>query len=126
MHDFYNVPKEKELELLYDSKDKSYKINLDELGCNKSWSRTTTEKTFDEIVEIYKNSKFKHFVLIKRNMKEIFPNSKEFGTDYIEVGICSGGSDEWCTNGKDYFIFIDVDLKYLDYFIKKYDLTKLK
>lgn len=114
---FYKVPEEKELEILNDAKGKSYKIDLDELDCSKSFSRRSTDKTFDEIVDIYKKDKDKFFVFIERNRSVHFPKLK----DYLEVGL---KTDE-LNKGKSYYIFINMDKKYLKYFVKKYNLVNL-
>ena len=108
---FYICEKGKELEMLCEAKDKAYFISCEELDCSKSFARTTTTKTFDEIVNIYRKSSFHHFVFILRH--EGFGKAK-----HIETGLR-------CTNKAgniDYFIFLELDWKHLGEFIGKYKL----
>lgn len=113
---FYKFDYNRAVELLYDAKEKANEIYLDELDCSKSWARTTTDKTFDEIIEMYKDSNsFRHVVFIEDNKSVVFPKMK----DRLEVGLRTSG------NGKDYFIFIYLDKKYLDYFVEKYDMERM-
>ena len=108
---FYICEKGKELEMLCEAKDKAYFISCEELDCSKSFARTTTTKTFDEIVNIYRKSSFHHFVFILRH--EGFGKAK-----HIETGLR-------CTNKKgniDYFVFLELDLTHLEEFTGKYML----
>jgi len=113
--DFYKVVKTDEFSLLYDAKEKSYAIWCDELDCRKSIQRVKTSKTFEEVVEIYKKSQFQHFVFIRRNTSSFNPNNK----DHLEIGVR-------CDEGEiGYFIYIEVDTEFENYFIDKYKLEKL-
>lgn len=112
---FYKFDENKFLDILYDAKEKANEIFLDELDCSKSWARTTTDKTFDEIIEIYKGSSFQHVVFIEDNKSVVFPKMR----DRLEVGLRTSG------NSKDYFIFIYLDKKYLNYFVEKYDMERM-
>ena len=122
----YEIPDDEELDLLYDAKEKSYEISLDELDCSKACSRVSTGKTFDEIVDIYKKSNFEHSILQRHVVFQV-RNSGFHVThkkDHILVGMrtCENHS----IDSIDYFIFINVDKKYLDYFIDEYRLKKFK
>ena len=106
---FYKIGKNK-IALVNESRKLSFRNFVDELDCSKSFARKNTDKTFEEILELYKkDSGFKHITFVVRNNDPI---------KSIEVGIRVTGE-----NSIDYFIFIYVDLKYLDYFIKKYKLS---
>mgnify|MGYP006304009817 CR=1 FL=1 len=112
---FYNVDKKFEIDLLKEAYEKSYEHYFDVLDVSVSFSRQSVNKTFEEMFKIYKNSSFKIFRFIFR--EDQIMTTKD---DYIEVGINADGKD-----GLSYYMFIHIDVKYLNYFIQKYNLKKI-
>jgi hypothetical protein len=107
--------KNKSLELLKEAKELCSEIHLDQLDCSKSFFRVKTEKSFDDIVEIAKKSSFYHFTFIYRKSDCQFIMN---GQDYIETGISV------INDCVDYFIWVNLETKHLDYFVQKYGLEK--
>jgi hypothetical protein len=92
---------------------KAYRVWTDELDCNKSLSRTRTDKTPKEVIDIAEKSGFSHYVFILRN-------SMGREDPYIEAGIRTDGG-----NGKDYFLWINIKPEKLEYFLNKYKLKNM-
>jgi len=115
-HIFYKLDNiEDEKLFIEDCISKSFNVKCDELDCNKSWSRTNSKKTYQEVLEMIPKSSFLHYVFILRD-SIISPGEK-----YIEAGLRLNVSPF----EPDYFLFIYIDTKHLDYFIKKYDLKEM-
>jgi len=85
------------------------KLHLEELDCSKSFCRELTNKKYDEIIEIYFHSKFKCERIIHRQ------NHIE---NHLEISLSCTGNDMI-----EYFIFIELPIDKLDYYIKKYELV---
>jgi len=119
-HIFYNINNiEDKTSFLEDCISKSFKVKCDELDCSKSWSRTNSEKTYQEVLEMISTACFLHYVFILRD--SIIPlDIDEFGEKYIEAGVRLNSTPY----DKDYFLFIYINTKHLDYFIEKYDLKE--
>ena len=117
---FYNIDHIKDkIRFLKDSVSKSYKVNIDELDCNVSCARKKSKVSINKIFEIIKgNEKLSHpfYNFIIRN--PFTDNDKP----YIEVGI----RITEISNKKDIFLFINIKLDKLDYFVKKYNLRVYK
>ena len=115
MQKTYNFPKDKQekLKLINECKELSYKFNLDELDCSKSFARVRTNKSYEEILEMINDRKFVHWYF---GAKTDFIEHK----NYIDVGLCVTDFD-----GVDYFIFLYLETKHLDDLIKKYNLKLL-
>jgi hypothetical protein len=118
--EFYTIEDENIiLALLRDAKDKAFNVHLDELECSSSFERYESKKTFEEILKIWEESEFRHFVFIVRNRKMFDFNNNQ---PYIETGTRSNKRGE----GKDYFLFIYIPLEFLYYFVTKYKLKRME
>jgi len=123
MHDiFYNID-HKPIEILKDCYDKKFNWWTDKLD---GLQRKRINMTFEEIME--KINKDTYFVFIHRYNVMFNPECAEKNKDgklvnlfgmpeeYIEAGFRANG----------YFLWINVYIEYLDYFIDKYDLSERK
>ena len=119
---FYTVSKELEMAILEDAKEKAFQINLDELDCRISPGRVKTNKTWEEVINIYNTSRFQHFVFIIRKSRFMYPSDSNYREEYIEVGTRSGS----LLDDKDYFTFIYLNISDLDYFLNKYSLEVME
>lgn len=116
-HDsFYNtnhLSVDEKKKLLYEAKEKSYDWHVDKLDCKESFNRKSIEMEFEEVIE--KMSSKSHFVFIhRRGYKTNTPLFKW----RIETGFSSLSSPN-------FYLFINMEEKFLDYFIKKYNLKEL-
>jgi hypothetical protein len=111
----YNISQNNQhFEIDAEAKSLAYLSWLDVLNCDISWARQATEKTYDELIEIFKNSKFKlHAVLIMR--KGMARDEPEY---YFEVGISN------MSLGVKYFTHHYITAKDGFKLIKKYKLVK--
>jgi len=118
LDDFYKIPKDSKFDLLYDAKEKADFIWLTELNPEESFDEVKSEKTFEEILEIYKKTIWfdRNLIFIKRN-RAIINSEYE---DFLEIELSCNAED-----GIKYFISIHLDQKFKEYFINKYKL-KLK
>lgn len=96
------------MKFLEEARELAYEVRTEELDCSKSFARANTEKTFEDVVKIYKKSKYKFFGIVKRE--------EGFG-EPEHVEICLVGDE-----GIQYFIFIRLEIKYLDCLVGKYKL----
>lgn len=111
----YKLPNKKRWkELILDSETKSFKKWNDQLDCSVSLSRQPTDKTIQEILDISDSYKFNHWTFIIR--KDPF----EIEDPYIEVGLSTSGLNQVA-----YLIWIQCDIKHLDYFINEYGLVNI-
>lgn len=111
--------------LLLDAKEKSYDWHVDKLDCNASFARQKQKYfRFNKIIKMFEESKFKHFVFINRKGFVTPQKIKKLRmTEFcIETGIRI--SDPNNVN-IDYFLFIYINEKHLEFFIKKYRLKLL-
>lgn len=97
--------------IINDAKKKCYEWRVDELDCSKSWARKQIDMSFKDIME--KFDKNCHFTIIKR-LPRFRPTDKE----YIEIDFCT------MNIGINYYLWIYIDIDYLDYFVKKYKLVQ--
>lgn len=113
---FYNINHIKnKTKFLKDCISKSYRVRLDELDCSISFRRMPTKASIDDIFKISDTKgSFVHYVFIVR--RTILGNEKP----YIEAGL----STKLSGARKEYFIWINIKLEKLDYFIKKYKIKK--
>ncbi len=114
MHIFYNI----KLDIFFELQDEAIKDNevdvkLNELDCSKSFSRTSTEISYEQICDIAKNDKFVHIVFIVRNYDFLDRPT------YIEIGLRTS------KNSIDYFTFIELPIDRLEYYINKYNLKTI-
>lgn len=123
MQDALYIPKKKTIKawkaLLSEAKEKSFQHWCDILDCSKSFCRKSTDKTFDEILEMLHDNRFLHTCFIHRKERSGF--DADGRTEYIEVGLSVSPKNE----GVDYFIFIYVDISHLQHFIDKYGMESL-
>lgn len=92
---------EQKRDLCYRAKEKCDRWWTDILDCSKSFCRQSIEMSFEDIMA--KLDQKCHFAIIHRN------NSME---NYLEVGFSTMG------RGPDYFLWINLDIKYLEEFTK--------
>jgi len=97
--------------LIKEAIDKSYFIKCDKLDCNISFARENSDLSLEEILK-YKENENLDFIFIKRHNP--FDNSENIETGYY-----------FDLNGITYFLFIYCNIKYLDYFVKRYRLVEL-
>jgi len=116
---FYKVSEDNEFNLLYDAKEKADYVWLTELNPEESFNEVKLEKTFDEIVEIYKKTPLfnRYLIFIKKNRAELDPEYENF----LEVELKCTTED-----GIIYFILIQLDSKFEKYFFDKYKLELKK
>lgn len=114
---FYNLDYiEDKRAWMEDCIDQSYNVKCDELDCSKSFSRIMTTKTVPEILDIIDKAGFIHWVFIIRH--PVIPLDGKI--PYIEAGL---RISEGYLGAIDYFIWIYIDIKRLDYFIEKYQMV---
>jgi len=111
-HIFYDIKNINMIELLNDAKDKSYEVKIDKLDCSKSFSRTSANISYDEIMKMYNNKC--HTVFIHRKL----PFGYDGEHDYIETGFSTMTSHS-------YFLFINISIDQLEYFKNKYNLKEM-
>ena len=105
---------EDKINICTDAKLKGYHWWVDILDCRKSWMRQRIDMSFNRILTMLKEGT--HFVVINR-----FPIIKiPFkGVDtYLEIGFRT-------MTGPDYFLWMYVDIKWLDFFTFKYGLEEI-
>ncbi len=116
---FYQIKDEKNIvPLLKEAKEKAFNVNIEILDCKKSFARQSIDINFEKALEMYSQADFKHFVFISRNKPWLFVEKQE-QKEYLEVGTRSNNKNEKV----DYFIFLYIYTKYLEYFIEKYNLS---
>ena len=87
--------------ICHKAKEKCDRWWVDILDCSKSYCRQTIEMSFDDIMA--KLNQKCHFTIIHRNVAP---------ENYLEVGFSTMNVDV------DYFLWIHLDIKYLDEFVK--------
>lgn len=120
-----NLTLRQKVNLLIDAKEKSYFWHVDKLDCKISLARKRQKYfRFNKIIKMFKESKFKHFVFINRKGFLEAKNLSYFrNTEFcIETGIRI--SDPNNVN-VEYFLFVYINEKHLDFFTEKYNLKKL-
>jgi hypothetical protein len=118
---FYKIPNaEVFYKMVEKSKEVAYQIDVDILDCNKSWARSKSDLSVDEVIKISETSWFVHMVFIHRKGQ-----NTNFGPEeYIELGLRTT-QDLSSHHTVDYFIFIKIDMKYLNMFIEKFNLKEV-
>ena len=110
-YDTSHLSKDDKVLLLEDAIKKSTHFHVDKLDMNLAYHRTTIKNAnifgYLDIIFEHKN----HFVFIVRNA-----TNPEL--THIEVGIST------LNHNPEYFIFIYMDIKELDYFLSKYNIMK--
>ena len=118
MDTFYEIPKEIIKDLFYEAKDKSFQCWCDEKH-HLDWKRIKSLKTFDEVFKLLEDSKESRYVFINReNMWGDATVPDKVLSNRIDIG------GEITADGIDYFIFIFLEIKHLQYFIDKYNLKQ--
>lgn len=109
-------------ELLTEARGMADNIYVDILDCAVSFARQKSDKTFEEVLDMWDDKEmFRHFVFILRDRS--FSTSS--GEACIETGIRVGQFDAERGRKVDFFIFIELDKKHLNYFLDKYKLKLL-
>lgn len=110
---FYNtdtLSTDKKIELMEEAKGLCNEWWVDELDCNKSWSRRKIEMSWEDAIERFRNVKgFCFFTIIKR---QAFDNHFEVGYRIQD-------------NHRDLFLWIIVPEKFSESLIDKYGLEEL-
>jgi len=121
-YDAYKYPLELKKEILKEALDKSYDWHLDYKDDIGSFQRKLIEDATIEDALKYLDEKC-HFVIIHRKGYDDWKDKKWFPNQWcIEIGYSTISRRE---DNKTYYLFIDIDESYLDYFIEKYNLKKL-
>jgi len=107
-HKFYDIKKINMIELFKDAKNKAFEVRVDILDCTKSMARQKIDMSFNEVIRMYNNKCHTVFIHRKEHWRE----------EYIETGFST-------MNSPSYFLWINMNINHLDFFIKKYDLTEL-
>lgn len=110
---FYDLSKlEKSLlmTLFNDAFKKSSSWHYDILDCKKSLARQKMDVTFEQVID-----KFVETPMGKLHV--VFIHRKHFNEQHIETGFST-----FCSPS--YFLFINVPISELGYFVKKYRLNK--
>ena len=116
LHIFYDVSGIDFLELQNEAiKDVDSIVKLNKLDCSESFTRQQSDKSYEQICEIYINDPYKHQVFIVRNYDFLDRRL------YIELGVRT--TDK--TLLVDYFTFIELPIDRLDYYVAKYNLTEV-
>ncbi len=118
----YVLPAEKADSVFRDAMKLARAIYIDELDCSKSFSRISSNKTYDEIMEIAeKYHSLYHFIY--RDMSFLpqefeDANGLNLNRDYWDVGFTTISSKP------DYFLFIELEIEDGFDLIKKYKLKE--
>ena len=98
--------------LCRDCRELAYHVNINQLDCAVSWSRTSCGLTFEEILGMVDGNT--HFVVIDRGTWgcPLFENREHFNVGFRTM-----------TNPVDYFLFISVESDKMDAVLEKYRLT---
>jgi hypothetical protein len=119
-YDTTHLSIEEKKNLLLDAKTKSFRWWIDKHN-ERSIRRRIKHARFKTMLK--RLDEKSHFVFIHRggyaNEQNNITMPKSLGRFRIETGFCTMGEQDG-----DYFLFIDLDLKHLDYFIEKYNLNK--
>ena len=117
-YDTTHLSIEEKKNLLFDAKAKSFRWWIDKHNESSIRKRVHRARFKTMLNRLNKNS---HFVFIERGgfVSENKKYDKPLGRFIIETGFCTMGEHEG-----DYFLFIDLDKKHLNFFIEKYNLNK--
>ena len=117
-YDTTHLSIEEKKNLLFDAKAKSFRWWIDKHNESSIRKRVHRARFKTMLNRLNKNS---HFVFIERGgfVSENKKYDKPLGRFIIETGFCTMGEFEG-----DYFLFIDLDKKHLNFFIEKYNLNK--
>lgn len=103
-------------ELLLDAKEKSFRWNIDKLDVNVSWARIHQRYArFNTMLKKLDNNC--HFVFINRKGYKNPSGKNPFGKYCIETGFST-------MKGIDWYLFIYINEKHLDFFKEKYNLEE--
>ena len=117
MNTFYkteHLTLEEKESICLDAKLKCYHWWVDILDCRKSWARERIDTEFNTILEKLKDGS--HFVVIHRH--PIIKIPFKGVDDYLEIAFRT-------MTGPDYFLWVYVDIKWLDFFMGKYKLERM-
>lgn len=112
-------------EILRDAKDKCYHWHIDHLP---TWARERIDMPFDEVLKyLYQESI--HFVIIHRRGYSPRDENDEWNKWYLEIGFSTLARTTKLPTTKidikgDLFLWINLDEKYIPYFVEKYNLEK--
>lgn len=107
-------------EILNLANNKGFNTSVSMLDVRLSWARTKADKTFEEVTTLIHKNVFFRIVLRKNtNLFLIVSNKKVYG-DYLEIAIRNID-----VGNKEYFIFVYLEPKYLDYLLNNYDLKRI-
>lgn len=116
---FYKIEENVDpFELMKEAKDLSFQMNIDIL---KFIRREKYDISFEECLEIFKNSKHMHWVFIERNdfIPFYFPNNEKI-YNYYEIGGCTLANQEG-----DIFLFLYLTKENGDKLLHKYKFKEL-
>lgn len=100
--------------------DKGFNTSVSMLDVRLSSARTKADKTFEEVTAlIHKNVFFRIILRKNTNLFLIVSNKKVYG-DYLEIAIRNID-----VGNKEYFIFVYLEPKYLDYLLNDYSLRRI-
>lgn len=125
MDEFYSLKKQSlksVKDVLIWARKNSIKTNVDMLDCKVSFARKAADKSFEGVLDLISQKSLDFFVIIHRknaNLFGIVSDRREI-KDLLEIGI--RGVD---IGGVEYFIFVYMDIKYLEDLKKKYELKKV-
>lgn len=108
---FYKVPNRFWKKLLIEAKEVSKSVRIDELLPGK-FQRKESKLSFDEALKLLNNKA--HFVFIDR--KRHYP----IEPNHIETGFCTIDLPD-----KSVFVFIEMEIEKLEYFVEKYKMKEL-
>lgn len=108
-----NIDKETAIKILKDAYNICENFQVDILDCRIAWYRRTVNMTFQNFIKLHMYDDAHFSIFIRKNLIDRVAPHK-----YIEFSIRS-------MTTPDYFLWINVDIKHLQYFIEKYKLVRL-
>lgn len=118
--DLKNSSVRKIKEILEWANNKGFNTFVDMLDARVSFARTKADKTFEEVLDLIHKDVFFRIVLRKNTNLFLIVSDEAIDGDYLEIGVRNID-----VNDKEYFIFIYLEPKYLDYLLDNYDLTRI-
>lgn len=100
--------------------NKGFNTSVSMLDVRISVARTKADKTFEEVMAlIHKNVIFRIVLRKNANLFLMVSNKKVYG-DYLEIAVRNID-----VGNKEYFIFVYLEPKHLDYLLNNYNLRRI-
>lgn len=103
------IPFDKKVEILNYAYHHCYDWWVHVLDCSKSFHSQPIDMSFEEMMRKFNDRCY--FTIIYRQLLDI--------ENHLEIGFCT------LEKGPEYFLWINMDSSYVDYFIEKYNLKEI-